>query len=405
MRTPMCFLLGTIVVVVFTSGSSADEPSRAGVARGPGLPHSPGIILQRLDKNNDGKIQKDEVPDGAPELIRAKLKKADVNGDGTISAEELRKELSPFQRSAASSGDRRPAVELQRAGNAAQPRLIHRPQPASPALSMRKPSISPARTPDAKAIFSRIDKDKDGKLTLDEFAAGMKAVHSAHPPINRPAVQHPAQPKPQAEGHRSARPSGQRQLAWSPMGHGLTGRPAWSPRPSFRPPWSPGATAAWTHRPSGFARPAWNRPPSRFQPGRGPSFGIRQFGGQPGKPAVPAWKRPGMHGPSSAFAQRLKAIDKNHDGKISKAEAPEPMQPFFDRLDVNKDGQIAPGEAMKARAEAARHKQVDAAKRRTEAAKHAKDKAADRAKGKKREEKKPRSPDRKDASRTPSSKA
>lgn len=41
------------------------------------------------------------------------------------------------------------------------------------------------------------------------------------------------------------------------------------------------------------------------------------------------------------------SLDTNGDGKVSREEAPEQMQAFFDRLDTNMDGSIdkAEGEA------------------------------------------------------------
>jgi hypothetical protein len=38
-------------------------------------------------------------------------------------------------------------------------------------------------------------------------------------------------------------------------------------------------------------------------------------------------------------------LDKDGDGKVSKDEAPEPMQNFFDRLDGNSDGFIDKAES------------------------------------------------------------
>ncbi len=46
----------------------------------------------------------------------------------------------------------------------------------------------------------------------------------------------------------------------------------------------------------------------------------------------------------------LMQLDKDGDGKISKDEAPEPMQQYFDMMDANKDGFIDRAEATKATA-------------------------------------------------------
>lgn len=62
--------------------------------------------------------------------------------------------------------------------------------------------------------------------------------------------------------------------------------------------------------------------------------------------------RPGMYGPPGhgypgAILARLKAADKNHDGKISKDEAPGRLAQAFEKLDGNKDGQLDRGEVAK----------------------------------------------------------
>ncbi|MBI1904122.1 MAG: hypothetical protein HYS13_23755 [Planctomycetia bacterium] len=55
--------------------------------------------------------------------------------------------------------------------------------------------------------------------------------------------------------------------------------------------------------------------------------------GRPGAPLDPAALR-------AQAERRLKEADKNGDGKISKEEAPEQLQGIFDRIDGNKDGFI-----------------------------------------------------------------
>jgi len=61
----------------------------------------------------------------------------------------------------------------------------------------------------------------------------------------------------------------------------------------------------------------------------GPGFGPGGFGGGPGGNPV----------------ERLMSNDKNGDGKVTKEELPDPMQPMLERADTNKDGAIDKTEA------------------------------------------------------------
>jgi collagen type III alpha len=66
-----------------------------------------------------------------------------------------------------------------------------------------------------------------------------------------------------------------------------------------------------------------------------------RFGGRPGGPNGPQGPdAPGR--PAGEFggnlAERLLSLDSDHDGKISKEEAPERIQGLFSRLDGNSDG-------------------------------------------------------------------
>lgn len=56
-------------------------------------------------------------------------------------------------------------------------------------------------------------------------------------------------------------------------------------------------------------------------------------------PNMPANMRPGEGGPREMLA-RLREADKDGDGKISRDEAPERLKPLFDRADANGDGKL-----------------------------------------------------------------
>ena len=71
--------------------------------------------------------------------------------------------------------------------------------------------------------------------------------------------------------------------------------------------------------------------------GRGEGFGNRRFG-RPG--ARRRGRRGDGRGRAGNFAERIMSYDKNEDGKVTKDELPEPMQPILDRIDGNDDGAI-----------------------------------------------------------------
>lgn len=100
---------------------------------GRGAPGGPGVggpqMFERADKNKDGKISKDEAPEQAWE----RLGKLDKDGDGAVSKEEM----------AAMAG------------------------PGGPGGPGGGPQGGPG------AMFSRFDTDKDGKLAKSEVPAEM----------------------------------------------------------------------------------------------------------------------------------------------------------------------------------------------------------------------------------------
>jgi Ca2+-binding EF-hand superfamily protein len=50
-------------------------------------------------------------------------------------------------------------------------------------------------------------------------------------------------------------------------------------------------------------------------------------------------------------------LDKNHDGKISKSEAPNRLQQHFDKIDTNHDSAVTPEEFKQALAKLVKHHQ------------------------------------------------
>ena len=74
---------GSVAEELAAPPGSATEPT--GQHRGFRGHHEPGMFLKHFDKNQDGKLELTELPDG----MQARLGKADANGDGVLTADEM----------------------------------------------------------------------------------------------------------------------------------------------------------------------------------------------------------------------------------------------------------------------------------------------------------------------------
>ena len=164
------------------------SPQRPGVPQaGPPKGFTPGILFQRLDANKDGAVSAAEVPDGAPEAIKQMLVKADRNKDKKVTPKEFREAV---RRHPAAAPQRRPgpsgAGSRQGPPHGKHPSRgrghydKHGPRDGRPhhgPPSAGRPSGP--QIPDPKELFFRMDRNKDKRLSLEEFAEGMKRVHQA----------------------------------------------------------------------------------------------------------------------------------------------------------------------------------------------------------------------------------
>jgi HlyD family secretion protein len=107
------------------------EAEAAGQQRPPerrGGPPNPGQLLQRLDKNSNGQLDRDEL-EQLPEPLRSRLEAADRNGDGNIDRGELAAPMGQFgsggRREGPGAADRREgpgAADPRKGPGAADPR-------------------------------------------------------------------------------------------------------------------------------------------------------------------------------------------------------------------------------------------------------------------------------------------
>lgn len=143
----------------------------AAEAGGPPRP-GPEMMFKRLDANQDGRIVAEEIPPGAPERLKSALRRADTNGDEKVTAEEFVGALRRYPAGPPSTRSRRPGPPRSLAGG--PPRGLAGKLPPHARLP-RAGGPSP-RLPDPKALFARWDRDRDGKLSLEEFAAGLRLL-------------------------------------------------------------------------------------------------------------------------------------------------------------------------------------------------------------------------------------
>jgi Ca2+-binding EF-hand superfamily protein len=221
-----------------------------------GAPHKEGRprmerMFKRLDTNGDGKVTLDEVPEERKEMFKRLLTRGDKDGDGALSEQEFMQAIAGEGIGNLGDGNR------------------------------------PAGRRDPKRLFMHLDKNHDGKVTLDEV---------------------PAERRPMIE--RFLHRAGKDVRAGKDGDKSLTLEEFTAAFEKGRPP---------------------ERRPDAPRPGEGAASANR-----PGPPAG---------GQVPLFGGLFRALDTDHDGKLSSAEisaAPEIIR----KLDKNGDGVVTPDEIM-----------------------------------------------------------
>jgi Ca2+-binding EF-hand superfamily protein len=121
-------------------------------------------LFERFDANNDWVLTADEVP---PPL-RERLKRADANDDKKVSLEEL--VAARKKRGGPPKGEQR----MLRMGGPGMGMMERGPKGGPPGKGPKRP--------DPQKIFMHFDKNKDKQLSVEEFTEGMKRLRRHGPP-------------------------------------------------------------------------------------------------------------------------------------------------------------------------------------------------------------------------------
>lgn len=312
----------------FTEGVKPPErrPAPGSPGRGEDRPE-PGRMFQRWDRNGDGKLTLEELPDPArerlkplfdrlgkseisrEEFIRARerarpegglpgnaaelLKRADRNGDGKLTLDEVPEMLRPRLREHLEKSGKGPdaALSLDEVRN-----LIERARADGPIERMR--DRADGRGP---AFFRKLDSNGDGKLNKDELQNAARLFDELDS---------------DKDGSLDLRE--------------LMGRPV-DRRPEAPPP--SGEKAA-------VDRDA-------------PAAAVASTPKADSPPAIP------VKAPKKGF-KPLQRFDTDGDGKLSRDESPARVRKQFDRFDENRDGYLERGELLKALREVKAKKPAEA---------------------------------------------
>ncbi len=392
MRVPV---FSALAALLLAAAAQSQEP-KPPLGPDKGLP-GPERVFQRLDANHDGFLTSEELPRPLRERLGERFAPADKNGDKKLDRSEFATVWKdwplpgPFGPFGSGPGGPRhfPGKGPPRGFGFGEPkgpppgppfgpppgRLFDKaPDGGGPLDPAKPPKPGPKESPPfeaqgtppvkkgpppgkgdpLRAIFKRLDRDGNGQLSYEEFAAGAGRLLGAWAGPGRFA--------PPAFGPSRVGPPGFGPPGFGPRGFGPRGG---GPRPlgPVGPPWLQSAPplhpkAAWWYR---GVRPGLRHTlfPARLALAQGPlgwtpwrawarfgGFGPRRFG-PPGPLGPPPWAGGGA-------AALMARFDANHDGKLSRGESPPRLAERFDSIDRNHDGFLTPDEIRAAASKAFR---------------------------------------------------
>ncbi len=135
----------------FSRNAPAGAPGQAPGARRP----DPSQLFGRMDRNGDGKVTADEIPEERRPMVERLIERGDKDNDGALTLEELTAAFAA--RAGKPAGDAAP-------GN---PKKKKKPAEANAAKGKKKA----AKAGSPQGLFAALDADHDGQLVAAEIDA------------------------------------------------------------------------------------------------------------------------------------------------------------------------------------------------------------------------------------------
>lgn len=284
-------MLRRTVYTLSTAVALAAGPNFASAADEPAVKPEHATLFKSLDKDGDGKIGVDEVPQEQRRLLERLLTNHDKNKDGKLTVEEFGAGLSEGRPQGDAAGGRPTGGSP--GGQRFNPEELFKRMDANGDGKVKPEEVPEERREQVKQMISRVDADGDGAATIDEFRKGFPQGN----------------PQPNQTGLTG--PSGMEQVfkTLDADGNGALSKEELS---------KAGEALAKLDKNSDGSISREEAMPRPGQP-------------QPGQPGRP---EPGQ------LLTYVMRQDTNGDKAISKDEARERLKENFDKIDRNADGKI-----------------------------------------------------------------